>query len=478
MSYSDILKAAKAAGRTFDEEVEQMALDTCIAHDKNKRYVYFCYTATDWDIEYYSKEYGILCYEPFRNCSHYDMKFWLRDIIAKIKEKNPKPPLLHDYLKKAIIHKASSKSTKRLSKIVEWGGKRLGLNIVKDVNQNFILKDYSFQCYFTKQFFHYYHDAHSVMVAGGVNKKFCIEAFEEHSFKDQRSGIYYSTADYTPIEINNQTLCKEAYFGLINYNESLKIWQWNEDEEDEEESEISDYHSNNRPWNKGVGQSLQFGCELEIESMDRAATSELAKNCDMFAERDGSLNQERGIEIVGKPMEFQQYKTDNPWKTFFVECNKQDTKGWDAGKDYGLHVSINRAALTHLHTGKLLVFINNNRELCEKVAGRKENNWARYRNKKINGHLEKNYADKYVVKQSDKYEALAVRSKHRLECRIFRSTLKYEGFLRAVEFCAAAVEFTRNASNLHLTDQHFKDWMKKPGKIKQYPNLAQKLELK
>ena len=160
--------------------------------------------------------------------------------------------------------------------------------------------------------------------------------------------------------------------------------------------------------------------------------------------------------------------TSCPWLKFLAAVQGK-AKGWNAGTGYGLHVSVNRDGMSHYLTGKLLVFIHSNQSLCEGIAGRKANQWQKY--------VCKNVKDGKMA-SGEKYEALAIRSKSRLECRIFRSTLKPEGFLRGVEFVAASVEFCRDASAIALTESAFLEWLKLPENCGTYPNLCLHLGIK
>jgi len=233
---------------------------------------------------------------------------------------------------------------------------------------------------------------------------------------------------------------------------------------------IPDYHSQARPWRNFSSSAPLFGVELEIcakSESNCAEIREIAENAGMLVERDGSLDGDRGLEIVGSPMSLDENL--RAWVALASQLRRL-ASGWDAGSGYGMHISINRLAMTRLHQGKLLCFINNSRELCEKVAGRKQTSWAQFHRKIVRQGMDDT---------SGKYEALALRSYKRMECRIFRSTLAEKGIRRNLEFVAAAVEFSKIAS-LRLLESTgaFFEWLDLPSQSKRFENIRKALKLR
>lgn len=230
----------------------------------------------------------------------------------------------------------------------------------------------------------------------------------------------------------------------------------------EDEAGIPEYHSQSRCYRPGV--ALKFGVELELKASDTEdcrSILELAEGRSWIAERDGSLDAELGIEVVAPPLSLGENLEQ--WGEVLSSIRRSSLAvGWDAGKNYGMHVSINRKALSAFHQGKLLVFVNGEQGLCERVAGRSEVSWARYVKKSVG------FAK---CSSGEKYEALSLRSESRMEMRIFRSTTSKEGFARNVEFVAACVEFTRSAGVCELRESSFLAWLSKPDNCALYPSL-------
>ncbi len=340
-------------------------------------------------------------------------------------------------------------------------------NLIETADGERVPEDETWECEKTGETYSNKVDSITVYVSRRTTEEWCQDAVDSYAFFCQNLDEHYSKSYFTKIEVEGQYVCQEANEENLYYWESDEEYHWEaEPEEDEDEYDIPDYHDEERPWEgKDFGKELVFGCELEVEATDsRVKVKEIANSFGLIGERDGSLDDTDGIEIIGPPQFLEDYsKKESLWLKF-LEKVKDEAKGWDAGLGYGMHVSINRKALSDFHTGKLLVFINSNQELCTKIAGRGQTDYQRYCYKTIKDG-KKQYGDKY--------EALAIRDNNRLECRIFRSTLKPSSFLKNIEFVAAAIEFTRFSSCGKLDTDSFKDWLKK--NTSSYKNLARKL---
>ena len=338
-------------------------------------------------------------------------------------------------------------------------------------------KRFTFKCHYTRKV---YHTDFRKAVIYKEARVYCHEdSVGKFCFYCHRQTCLYDNS-YTKIVVEDQEICFEAN------SYSLHRWDNGEYHYVKEKSlvpdgKFHDYHHSGKPWQviPPKKNALVFGCELEIKAKkSREEVARIAGECGLFAERDGSLDYSYGIEIIGVPMTLEDHKDKKKgWLKFFNEI-KGKAYGFRAGPNYGLHVSVNRAAMTDALVGKLLVFIHGNQKLCEKVAGRGQIEWAKYTKKKITNSREKVGGAYVPVTESNKYDALSIRSARRLECRIFRSTLKPSSFIRAVEFVAASVEFCKSAGFRELTEIHFRRWMAERNNCKNYRNLADLLAIK
>lgn len=231
---------------------------------------------------------------------------------------------------------------------------------------------------------------------------------------------------------------------------------------------VGGYHAQHRPWSSiSYKDKKVFGIELETLApcnSSRVSMANEARQLGMLAERDGSLA-ERGLEIIAAPMTYDEVvDTNGPWYKWIETAKAAGFTAWyalnaegDPG-GYGMHVNLNRRHFDPLHLEKLIYFINSQIDLSRKVAGRSSRQYALL-SPKILGN---------GVRETDKYQAVAVRSAARVEVRIYRATMRWEGFLRNVEFTDAAIEFTRICANDSINSDHFLKWLDEQ---KKYPNL-------
>ncbi len=252
--------------------------------------------------------------------------------------------------------------------------------------------------------------------------------------------------------------CADNYFYCDGCNTTCHQNEYGEDGCCEscsrrDSDDIPEYHSEARPWRNRTIPALALGVELECYSANRADVAEIATDCGMIAEQDGSLDDTCGIEIVGSPMKMSEYGASNcPWKSFLSQAR---VKAWDAGTGYGMHVSLNTAGMLAMDVAKFILFIHSNKSLCETIAGRSESSWAEYKDKNLKSMTQ----DIRAGRESQKYEAAAIRSKTRVEVRIFRATAKFESFLKNVQFVDAVRAFTQSASPHSLTEKAFLAWL-------------------
>lgn len=318
----------------------------------------------------------------------------------------------------------------------------------------------------------YLNDAESsttVRVRRG-QEEWCEDCRDRDAFHCERSDEYYCDSHYSSVRVEGETVCYEAYSDELYHWDSDDSYHW-EEEPEQEDDPRADYHGMRRSWNvvgrtkRGLDNNYYvatpasvtrpngslshddlLGTELEVEANDREDLEIICRKAGslgILAEKDGSLDDDLGVELVGSPLSIQGYRK-GPWEEM-IKTLKGTAKGWDAGKDYGMHVSLNRVGVDAFTQGKFVCWFSINRRLCEIVAGRREVHWAKYVPKKVSCGRED---------ESDKYEAAAIRSGKRIEVRIFRSTLKWESFLKNVQFVQAALDFCRKHGVRQLGQDH------------------------
>ena len=227
--------------------------------------------------------------------------------------------------------------------------------------------------------------------------------------------------------------------------------------------------------NLDTSKDLLYGVELEVmarNSMPDDYPDTLHDyNGDWFkCKKDGSLDEGNGgFEICTAPSTFKflkdrftqmfnsDYWTDDNGSTY--------VKGWNTNCA-GLHIHINKKALTPLEVGKLLVFVNDkkNARFIEDIAGRNMGRWCASKTKKISDGQ---------YRSDDRYEAVNTVPSKTVELRIFKSNVSEHGFMRALEFTDGMIRYLKQSSmrEQSLSYKSFISFIKKPENRSEYPNF-------
>lgn len=246
-----------------------------------------------------------------------------------------------------------------------------------------------------------------------------------------------------------------------------------------EEADICEYGTNiigmyGWPANNAQ-EALVFGVELEVEPFEYSdeAQCELANALGGrkgFVDKafilagDGSLT--HGVEIITQPQTLEQHHTGAlvPWREISKRLQAAKARSGAGTENCGMHVHINKAALSALTVGKMLVLINSDsmRGLVETVAQRSANNYAQRKAKKITDALG----------EGEHYDALNIGTEHdTLELRIFRGNTRHSRIMKNIEFAHALCIYCRDASMLEVTQpEKMRAWI--AARASQYPNLS------
>jgi hypothetical protein len=210
-----------------------------------------------------------------------------------------------------------------------------------------------------------------------------------------------------------------------------------------------------------------YGVELEVEKR-KDCPSDIAERVHNLMHKylpfallksDGSLS--NGFEIVSAPATLNAHK--KYWKPFFDSGNEaiNNLKSWNTDTT-GLHIHISKSALSQNNIGKILVFINDekNEDFINHIAGRNSNQWAKKSPKKISDGTRTD---------TDKYEAVNTSHRNSIELRIFRGNLSRVGFFRVLEFVDSLVGFVKNTTPKKLYYTDFIKWCELPQNRSSYP---------
>jgi len=247
-----------------------------------------------------------------------------------------------------------------------------------------------------------------------------------------------------------------------------------DDYEDDERSPILGYSTDVIDicgWPSGLSKrALCFGVELEMEAINgyenqrKMARLLGGPSTDRYIlKSDGSLNY--GAELVTVPGTLAWHQATDATGMRWAEVLKKVegiAKSGKGTRSCGIHVHVNRKALTALMIGKILVFINddNNKEFVEMIAQRGNNTYCQKSKKKL--------SDGRRVSEN-RYEAVNVMHKT-IEFRIFRGNLRPERVIKNVEFCHALINFSKVADPAKLGYTDFLAWLSKHESA--YPNLV------
>lgn len=356
---------------------------------------------------------------------------------------------------------------------LHWLSERTGKTWAKCENGQVFEEDYTFSCEHCLER-HHIGTSCSVYVRGSQpgrrnrEAEWCEGCRDNNAFYCEGTSEYHSTEDYTSVRVEGAIWCLERNEDDLYYWESDSNYHTEpepeeEDGNDEDSSGVAGYHSLRRPWNHRTPPPGTIGVELETWASSACDHACLATRLGLLAERDGSLCNVHGVEIIGPPMLISEYPSpSSPWRRLF-ESASRSFKAWDAGENYGMHVNINREGMGKLHQAKFICFIHGHKKFCEQVAGRSELHWAAYTPKRIGQcGVGRNRDD-------GKYEAAALRY-GRIEVRIFRATRKWESFMKNVEFCDAVRAYTGEKALVDLNLPDFLSYVgAQPGR---WPNFC------
>ena len=305
---------------------------------------------------------------------------------------------------------------------------------------------------------------------------------DEYSFDYCRNCNSLEYTDDMRIAYDEDTICPTCIDDEYTYSEYRDTYVHYEDADDDE-SYDEDYRDDNvYAWDYDVMEQLSmtstksdklhpdtpyYGVELEVEKRNNADERTASKIHDSFTydnmqfallKGDGSLS--NGFEIVSCPGTINAHR--KYWDKFFNSEAIKEVKSWNTDTT-GMHIHISRTALTQLQIGKILVFINDekNQEFVNHIAGRSSDQWAKKSNKKISD----------CVMTSGKYEAVNTAHTHTIELRIFKGNLARHGFYRVLEFVDALVHFAKLTSLTKLQYTDFLTYMERPSIRSQYPNF-------
>jgi hypothetical protein len=249
--------------------------------------------------------------------------------------------------------------------------------------------------------------------------------------------------------------------------------EWDADPpEEEEENTLFEYNENvlyHVSYDRDAIRAGAFvmGVELEMEPKSEGETQEVVAalggklNATYILKYDGSVP--NGVELVTAPMTLAEHRGARMnWADTLEKVRGIAHSGVGTTR-CGMHIHVNKAAVSPLTVGKLLVFLNsdNTDSLVTTIAQRSGNTYCEKKYKRVSeGQFESDC----------RYERLNI-TRHTLEFRIFRGNLRAERVLKNIEFAVAAIAYCADAGIRDVSQpERFLAWLGE--RKRDYPALV------
>lgn len=223
------------------------------------------------------------------------------------------------------------------------------------------------------------------------------------------------------------------------------------------------YHGGDRshhvvPFNEPrIGVELEVCCDTSDPGSRIAFLNEWQERDGFLLERDGSLSDEFGIEIVGPPLRREDYTEDSAWHRLTQWLRDNDARSWYAAGDYGMHVNLSRRYMSVAEQTAVVLATHRWSALMTSIGGRRTH-FAEF-DTSLSPEVSFDIARVRASRQlsgSGKYYAVHVK-RNVLEFRLFRGTLAWSGFMRNIETVWALHDYAKEKCGEFGT-VHAEDW--------------------
>lgn len=199
------------------------------------------------------------------------------------------------------------------------------------------------------------------------------------------------------------------------------------------------------------GDALVYGVEVEVEPRSNASQSRVLRGLgedqrSFFCKSDGSLDS--GVEIVTVPLSLEEHRGSGrrpfDWRGIMRGILPIAMSGSKTSR-CGMHVHVNRGALSNMVLAKMLLLMNDRamQPLVSAIAQRGSSQWAR--------PYQKTWGSWKDPTRDGRYQPLNC-TRHTVEFRVFRGSLRYDRILKNLEFCDAVVHYCRDVSAAQFLD--------------------------
>jgi hypothetical protein len=276
----------------------------------------------------------------------------------------------------------------------------------------------------------WYHDSTEYVEYEDTSERWTLEYAQENGWHDIENDCWYSEQpddmsddmpeDETPINVATPSYSEGV--GMSNYHGDAIRNAWTV------------------PKN-AIGVEIETYCKGNRNALANNVRN--AHNC--AAERDGSLDSSKGIEIITPPMSPCELLTKIP--AILDTIKAHNCESWKKS-GYGIHVNID---CRNWDDKTKATFCNQfnavNSTWLKAYAGRGDTDYTKLKT-----------SDNEVEIPRCKYSAAGVKSGGRCEVRIFKSTLRTESVLAYVSLCQDALRYS--IETLTTKPSHFLQWLK------------------
>lgn len=213
----------------------------------------------------------------------------------------------------------------------------------------------------------------------------------------------------------------------------------------EEEASHTIHRYSFKPSPKFYGDGhVYMGIELEAGDAAEGNRDECAEELahlapDLFyLKADGSIPN-YGFELVTHPCTLEFHKSKFPWIHILSKMTTKGLVSHSASDDCGLHIHVNRNALTPNQWLLIDWFVSTEQSKWATIARRPANHYCRMKNKKKHLPLKDQYG--YT---DDRYYAVNFCNKSTVEFRLFRGTLRYSTLICTIALVDALVSWAKS----------------------------------
>ncbi len=319
--------------------------------------------------------------------------------------------------------------------------------------------------------------------------------------EDEAYSVYNSVRSYQ--NGSSDDYCTQHY-GRNNFDEYDDAFfsdsdayyeaQGNDEDEDEDHPSndgLSNYHSGYRDFTEinVSGKYPALGAEIEVYCNERADVVSALKDIGgLVLERDGSLDDYDGFEIITKPYGREEW--GHMVESIFNTLQEHGAVGYNepAGTNYGIHVTVHRRFLSPLAEARIAMFLVDevNQNFVRAIAQRDQIYSAQHgvgmgtvvnpNLRSVSNGLTTTYMDNNIAKSGKIYgkgKYCPVNFKENLaEFRIFQSTTNPVSFVKNLEFVWALIKWTNASTGCSHDHRDFLLWLNTPQQRSEFPVLS------